>query len=109
MSDKFQKITVGFVVQNFQKNGKGEFVCVSQEFVAGDQVDYEDEEGNSVDVDTSKEEYQPYHMIQPGDDSYTPFEIDKVMAVSTGHLPSNDHLCGLFGSSILPFLPHLNE
>jgi len=56
----YKKITVGFVIQDFDDNGN----CVAQEFVAGDQVDYEDEEGNPVDVDVSKE-YHPYDMVQP--------------------------------------------
>lgn len=59
--DKFNKITVGFVVQAFEKNDKGEFVCTRQEFVAGDQCDYEDAEGNPI--DPPDYEYQPYNMI----------------------------------------------
>ena len=58
--DKFNKVTVGFVVQNFQKNDKGNFVCVSQEFIAGDQVDYENEEDNPIDKPDYT--YQPYNM-----------------------------------------------
>ena len=58
--DKFEKITVGFVVQNFEKNNKGEFICVSQEFIAGDQVDYENEEGSPIQKPDHK--YQPYNM-----------------------------------------------
>jgi hypothetical protein len=40
------KITTGFVVQVFDTE-KQQFV--SQEFVAGDQIDYEDADGNPVD------------------------------------------------------------
>lgn len=58
--DKFSKITVGFVVQSFQKNTDGKFVCVSQEFIAGDQVDYEDADGNPVEKPDYK--YQPFNM-----------------------------------------------
>ena len=58
--DKFSKITVGFVVQSFEKDTDGKFVCVSQEFIAGDQVDYEDMSGNPVDKPAYK--YQPYNM-----------------------------------------------
>jgi hypothetical protein len=36
--DRFNKITVGFVIQTFEKNDKGEFVCVSQEFIAGEHL-----------------------------------------------------------------------
>jgi hypothetical protein len=60
ITDRFTKITVGFVTQVFQKNTAGKFVCASQEFVAGDQVDYEDAAGNAI---TPPEyEYQPYNM-----------------------------------------------
>ncbi len=59
-----KKITTGFVIQDFdEKDGK--FVCVSQEFIAGDQVDYETEDGTPIEIDTKKEEYQPFHMTKP--------------------------------------------
>ena len=58
--DKFNKITVGFVIQTFEKNAEGKFVCSTQEFVAGDQVDYEDLDGNPI--DPPDYEYQPYNM-----------------------------------------------
>lgn len=39
------KITTGFVVQKFDSDtGR----CLSQEFVAGDQVEWEDQAGNAV-------------------------------------------------------------
>ena len=42
-----KKITTGFVIQDFdEKTGK----CVSQEFVAGDQVDWENEDGESIEA-----------------------------------------------------------
>lgn len=53
-----RKITVGWVVQTFDNNNK----CTEQEFHAGDQVDYEDDEGNSID---EWDEYQSYDMVQP--------------------------------------------
>ena len=59
--DKFTKITVGFVTQTFRKDDKGRFVCTHQEFIAGDQCDYEDAEGNPI--DPPDHEYQPYNMI----------------------------------------------
>jgi len=58
--DKFTKTTVGFVAQMFEKNDEDLFVCTHQEFIAGDQCDYEDTEGNSV--DPLEHEYQPYNM-----------------------------------------------
>ncbi len=58
--DKFTKITVGFVTQTFEKNDKGKFVCTHQEFIAGDQCDYEDAKGNPI--EPPDHEYQPYNM-----------------------------------------------
>ncbi len=58
--ERFTKITVGFVTQTFEKNDKGRFVCTAQEFIAGDQCDYEDAEGNPI--KPPDYEYQPYNM-----------------------------------------------
>ena len=58
------KITPGYVVQKYNtETGK----CESQEFVAGDECEYETEDGDNFDVDDSETEleYQPYEMIQP--------------------------------------------
>jgi len=56
------KITVGFVIQEFdEKSGK----CVSQEFVAGDDVTYEDEQGKVIEWSEEEEDSQPFHMEQP--------------------------------------------
>ena len=62
------KVTAGFVVQVFDTE-KRRFV--SQQFVAGDQCDYEDQDGEPVDrkeleVD-GKEAYLPFDMVQPRD------------------------------------------
>lgn len=54
-----KKITVGFVIQEFDDKGK----CVHQEFVAGDQVDFENEDGEPVDADNTL--YHPFNMSQP--------------------------------------------
>ncbi len=40
-----KKITVGFVIQDFDTDAKR---FISQDFVAGDEVDYEDEKGEAV-------------------------------------------------------------
>ncbi len=62
--EKFTKITVGFVAQTFEKNADGKFVCIAQEFIAGDQCDYEDGEGNPI--DPPEYEYQPCNMTLEG-------------------------------------------
>ena len=73
--DKFTKTTVGFAAQTFEKNDKGRFVCTHQEFIAGDQCDYEDARGNPI--EPPDYEYQPYNMMLRGK---TPNEMtDAVM------------------------------
>jgi len=58
--DTFTKTTVGFVAQTFKKNDEGRFICTHQEFIAGDQCDYEDAQGNPI--EPPDYEYQPYNM-----------------------------------------------
>ena len=60
MIEKFTKITVGFVLQDYEKNAAGQFVCTGQDFVAGDSVDYEDTDGNPTTV--AEHVYQPFNM-----------------------------------------------
>ena len=60
------KVTTGFVIQVFDTELKR---FVSQEFVAGDDCQYEDKDGDPVDrkaleVD-GKEAYLPFDMVQP--------------------------------------------
>ena len=57
----FNKITHGFVVQVF--NDAGEFI--SQEFIAGDEVEFETGHGNPInvmDMPLGGKEYQPFTM-----------------------------------------------
>ena len=69
MIDKYNKITPGFVAQVFERQN-GKYGCEEQSFSAGDQVDRENEQGESVAVDVRKEQYQPFNMVQPGLDYY---------------------------------------
>ena len=57
---RYSKITTGFVVQTFDDDGNPE----SQEFVAGDQCDYENEFGEPIDS-PANENYLSYDMVQP--------------------------------------------
>jgi hypothetical protein len=59
--DKFNKVTVGFVVQTFEKNDKGKFVCISQEFIAGDQVVFENANGEPL-SEVPDHKYQSFNM-----------------------------------------------
>ena len=53
----FFKITYGYVVQTFSDKG----ICIAQEFIAGDQVEYENINGEPIDCPES-EQYQPFEM-----------------------------------------------
>ena len=64
-ANEFNKITVGFVIQKYKRDDKGVARCVSQSFIAGDQCDYETENGDTL--DEQNEEYCPFEMIQPSD------------------------------------------
>jgi hypothetical protein len=55
------KITYGFVIQRFDNNNK----FVSQEFVANDQVEYENENGTQVGEVLDELPYVPFEMVQP--------------------------------------------
>lgn len=54
-----RKITVGFVVQNYKK-GK----CIDSEFVASDEVTWENDLGEQIDP-PKNEVYFPFEMVQP--------------------------------------------
>lgn len=58
------KITTGFVVQKFDTARK---MWVSQQFIAGNPVDYENDRGETVDpsIMGDPEPYLPFDMEQP--------------------------------------------
>ena len=58
--EKFTKITTGFVTQSYEINAAGKFICTKQEFIAGDDVQFEDLKGDSIEA--SEHEYQPFNM-----------------------------------------------
>ena len=62
----FKKITEGCVIQTFNDAGE----CISQEFIAGDDVEYETDCGyaiNAEDMPDGMSTYHPYDMVQPGE------------------------------------------
>ena len=65
MFNQHKKITVGFVVQTYTTLPNGTMICTDQEFIAGDQVDYENKDGDAITIDTTKEEYCPFEMKRP--------------------------------------------
>lgn len=83
MIEQYNKITTGWVIQRFERQGE-EFVCVEQEFTAGDIVDREDKDGEPVDVDVREEQYQSFDMIQPGKDYYFLYVFGGAEAESIG-------------------------
>jgi hypothetical protein len=66
----FKKFVTGFVIQNYDTNGK----CTSQEFVAGDEVEWEDSNGEPI--STPPHQYQPFNMVQPCPNTITPEEAE---------------------------------
>ena len=54
------KITHGFVIQRFKHNK-----FISQEFVAGDQTEYETPNGTQVGEVSDELPYVPFEMVQP--------------------------------------------
>ena len=58
------KITCGYVKQTFVTLG-GKHICTSQRFVSEDEVYYEDTDGNPIEIDVSKEQYETFDMKQP--------------------------------------------
>jgi hypothetical protein len=60
---QYCKFVSGYVAQSFIKQGK-KYVCVSQNFIAWDEVSREDNESGDP-IDDSKEVYFPYEMKQP--------------------------------------------
>src|SRR5213592_1928093 len=80
------KITTGFVVQEFDTD-KGEYV--SQEFVAGNPVEYEDKVGNPVDSSLMQSEdgtepYLPFDMQQPQHETTLAELLDAVSVMAPG-------------------------
>lgn len=63
------KITTGFVIQSFDTDSQN---WVDQEFIAGDQCEYETEDGNPISLQnfldrvvSNVEPYLQYNMVQP--------------------------------------------
>lgn len=55
-----KKITTGSVIQYYDEDGN----CTGQEFIAGDQVDWEDEHGEAL-GNEPEHAYQSFNMVQP--------------------------------------------
>ena len=64
--NEYRKIVNGFVAQNYEFIN-GQYVCVSQEFIAGDEVTRENDIGEELDENDWDEEeiYFSFNMEQP--------------------------------------------
>ena len=83
---EFNKITVGFVIQTYKKQGD-DFVCVNQDFICGDDVTYENEMGEVL-AEKPDEQYQSFDMVQPGWDFYFLYVYAGVDVKKIGPFPT---------------------
>ena len=64
--DEFSKITTGFVCQKYRKDKSGKFVCIHQEFIAGDDVQFENAKGEPIEAPLYQ--YQLFNMTMLSSD-----------------------------------------
>lgn len=57
---EFNKITARFVCQKFRKNSLGKYVCIHQEFVAGEDAQIEDHNGDPIEA--PEHDDHPFNM-----------------------------------------------
>ncbi len=79
---EFNKIMVGFVSQEFRKNNSGKFKCILQEFVAGDDVQFENLKGDKIEV--PEHEYQQFNMTLISTDDIIDRLGDVVTSIDVG-------------------------
>ena len=80
--EKFTKITIGFVTQSYKKSAAGKFICTKQEFIAGDDVQFEDLKGDSIEV--SEHEYQPFNITMLSKDEIIDRLGDVLTSIDVG-------------------------
>ena len=79
---EFNKVTTGFVVQKYRKNSTGKFKCTHQEFVAGDDVQFENLKGDSIKA--PEHEYQPFNMTLVSKDEIIKRLSDVLTSIDVG-------------------------
>ena len=79
---EFNKVTTGFVVQKYRKNSTGKFKCTHQEFVAGDDVQFENLKGDSIEA--PEHNYQPFNMTLVSKDDIMERLSDILTGVDVG-------------------------
>ena len=79
---EFNKVTTGFVVQKYRKNSAGKFTCISQEFIAGDDVQFENLKGDPIEA--PEHEYQPFNMTMLSKDQIIERIGDALTSIDVG-------------------------
>ncbi|RKY12546.1 MAG: hypothetical protein DRP65_00805 [Planctomycetota bacterium] len=79
---EFNKVTTGFIVQKYRKNSTGKFACVHQEFIAGDDVQFENVKGESIEV--PEHDYQPFNMTMLSKDEIIDRLGDALTSIDVG-------------------------
>jgi len=79
---EFNKVTTGFVVQKYRKNSAGKFTCINQEFIAGDDVQFENTKGDPIEA--PEHEYQPFNMTMLSKDQIIDRLGDVLTSIDVG-------------------------
>lgn len=88
---EFNKITTGFVIQKYRKDGKGKSRCIHQEFIAGDDVKFEYLKGDSIEATEHK--YQPFNMTILSKDEIIDRLGDVLTSIDVGGEQSRQFVC----------------
>ena len=79
---EFNKVTTGFVVQKYRKDKTGKFKCIDQEFIASDEVQFENLKGDSI--EPPEHEYQPFNMTMLSKDEIIDRLVDVLSSIDVG-------------------------
>lgn len=79
---EFNKVTTGFVIQRYRKNSDGKFTCIDQEFIAGDDVQFENAKGKPIEA--PEHEYQPFNMTMLSKDQLIDRLGDVLTSIDVG-------------------------
>ena len=79
---EFNKVTTGFVVQKYRNDDTSKFKCTHQEFVAGDDVQFENIKGEPIEA--PEHDYQPFNMIMISKDDIVEKLGDVLTSIDVG-------------------------
>jgi hypothetical protein len=90
----YKKITSGFVTQTFCAETNRP---ISQNFTAGGEVDYENEQGDTIDASSiiEKEQYLPYDMVQPKEETSNKKYLVSIVLYVGEHATHCDAVMGI--------------